>query len=86
MNSQKEDKDARVVDAEVTPQAETASAQAKPALEHVTAASGDIVEAQIAKLRNLFPEVFVEGKIDRPPAGGDTAVPVAVVQSCADPG
>lgn len=32
--------------------------------EHVAATSGDIVETQIAKLREAFPEVFVEGKID----------------------
>jgi adenine-specific DNA-methyltransferase len=31
---------------------------------HVAATSGDVLEAQIAKLRSLFPEVFVEGKID----------------------
>jgi len=64
MNSAEDEKGARVVAAEVTTQAEPASGQAKPAREHVTAASGDIVETQIAKLRNLFPEVFVEGKID----------------------
>jgi adenine-specific DNA-methyltransferase len=33
-------------------------------LDHIAAASGDVLEAQIAKLRSLFPEVFVEGKID----------------------
>jgi adenine-specific DNA-methyltransferase len=32
--------------------------------EHAPAASGDIVEVKIAKLRTLFPEVFVEGKVD----------------------
>jgi adenine-specific DNA-methyltransferase len=32
--------------------------------EHVAATSGDILEVQTAKLRSLFPEVFVEGKID----------------------
>ena len=32
--------------------------------EDVASASGDIVEAQTNKLRGLFPEVFVEGKID----------------------
>src|SRR5437588_5228082 len=30
----------------------------------ITGASGDVLESQIAKLRGLFPEVFVEGKID----------------------
>jgi adenine-specific DNA-methyltransferase len=33
-------------------------------IEHVAATSGDVLEAQVAKLRSLFPEVFVEGKID----------------------
>jgi adenine-specific DNA-methyltransferase len=32
--------------------------------EHVASTSGDVCEAQVAKLRQLFPEVFVEGKID----------------------
>ncbi len=33
-------------------------------IEHVAATSGDVLEAQIAKLRSVFPDVFVEGKID----------------------
>ena len=32
--------------------------------DHVAATSGDIVETQIAKLHESFPDVFVEGKID----------------------
>jgi len=32
--------------------------------EHVASTSGDVSEAQVARLRQLFPEVFVEGKID----------------------
>ena len=42
------------------------SVEAPPKLvrEHVAASSGDVVEMQIAKLRDLFPEVYVEGKID----------------------
>src|SRR5215472_11951559 len=32
--------------------------------EHVATASGDIIEVQNDKLRTLFPEVVVEGKID----------------------
>ncbi len=32
--------------------------------EHVASASGDISEVQVARLREVFPEVFVEGKID----------------------
>jgi adenine-specific DNA-methyltransferase len=36
----------------------------RPKIEHVAASSGDVLEAQIARLRDLFPEVFVEGKID----------------------
>jgi adenine-specific DNA-methyltransferase len=64
MNSQNEEKRVPVVAAEAMPQVQTTSGQVKFVSEHVTAASGDIVETQIAKLRNLFPEVFVEGKID----------------------
>jgi adenine-specific DNA-methyltransferase len=64
MNSQKEEKSARVVAADAPPQVEGTGGHAKLAREHMTAASGDIVETQIARLRNLFPEVFVEGKID----------------------
>ncbi len=64
MNSQKEEKRVPVVAVEAMPQVQTTSGQAKFAREHVTAASGDIVETQIARLQNLFPEVFVEGKID----------------------
>jgi adenine-specific DNA-methyltransferase len=36
----------------------------KTKVEHVSAISGDVLEVQVAKLRGLFPEVFVEGKID----------------------
>ena len=36
----------------------------RPNIEHVAATSGDLLETQAAKLRSLFPEVFVEGKID----------------------
>ncbi len=32
--------------------------------DHVALTSGDVLETQRAKLRGLFPEVFVEGKID----------------------
>ena len=32
--------------------------------EHVASTSGDVSERQVARLRQLFPEVFVEGKID----------------------
>lgn len=32
--------------------------------EHVAPTTGDVAESQVAKLRELFPEVFVEGKID----------------------
>ena len=32
--------------------------------ERVASTSGDVCEAQVAKLHQLFPEVFVEGKID----------------------
>jgi hypothetical protein len=32
--------------------------------EHVASTSGDVSDHQVARLRELFPEVFVEGKID----------------------
>jgi adenine-specific DNA-methyltransferase len=32
--------------------------------EHVPSTSGDVLEGQVDRLRQLFPEVFVEGKID----------------------
>jgi adenine-specific DNA-methyltransferase len=32
--------------------------------EHVASTSGDVLQMQTANLRSLFPEVFVEGKID----------------------
>jgi adenine-specific DNA-methyltransferase len=35
-----------------------------PKGEHVALTSGDISDSQVVKLRELFPEVFVEGKID----------------------
>ena len=36
----------------------------RPRIERVGATSGDVLEAQVFKFRELFPEVFVEGKID----------------------
>jgi adenine-specific DNA-methyltransferase len=36
----------------------------RPKIEHVGTSSGDVLEAQLARLRAIFPEVFVEGKID----------------------
>src|SRR5688572_13927433 len=32
--------------------------------EHVAATSGDVLEAQISKLRSLFPEAVVEGRVN----------------------
>ena len=32
--------------------------------EKVADTSGDVLAAQVARLRGLFPEVFVEGRID----------------------
>jgi adenine-specific DNA-methyltransferase len=46
------------------PQAEPVSSLPRAQREHVAAGSGDIVEVQISKLRRIFPEVFVEGKVD----------------------
>jgi len=42
----------------------TAGSPEKVQREHVAATSGDVLEAQIARLREVFPEVVVEGKID----------------------
>jgi len=36
----------------------------RPKIEHIVATSGDLLETQVGRLRELFPEVFVEGKID----------------------
>src|SRR6266581_5130619 len=36
----------------------------KTKVEHVAGTSGDVLEVQIPRLRSLFPDVFVEGKID----------------------
>ncbi len=38
--------------------------QERVQLEQVAATSGDVLETQFAKLRTLFSEVVVEGKID----------------------
>jgi adenine-specific DNA-methyltransferase len=38
--------------------------ETKAKRERVASTSGDICETQVARLRQLFPEVFVEGKID----------------------
>src|SRR5579862_9668844 len=32
--------------------------------EHVASTSGDVLQSQIAHFRKIFPEVFVEGKVD----------------------
>lgn len=40
------------------------SNEPKVAREHVASTSGDGLEAQVARLREVFPDVFVEGKID----------------------
>lgn len=46
------------------PQVEPTSGRENIQRAHVALASGDIEEGQVGKLRILFPEVFVEGKID----------------------
>jgi adenine-specific DNA-methyltransferase len=43
---------------------EPSSPKEKVQREHVTATSGDVLETQVARLREVFPEVVVEGKID----------------------
>ena len=32
--------------------------------DHVASSSGDVLETQVARLREVLPEVFVDGKID----------------------
>jgi adenine-specific DNA-methyltransferase len=64
MDSRKEVKSAPGITAEASAQLEATSALAKFAREHVATASGDIVDSQLGKLQRLFPEVFVEGKVD----------------------
>src|SRR3989441_7126410 len=46
------------------PQPQSSAMAERLRIEHVAATSGDVLEAQIASLRSLFPEVFVEGKVD----------------------
>ncbi len=41
-----------------------ATSSQRPKIDRVGASCGDVLEAQVARLRELFPEVFVEGKID----------------------
>jgi adenine-specific DNA-methyltransferase len=64
MNSEREDQRASNITGGAMPQVEPASGRVNLQREHVATACGDIVEGQVGKLRNLFPEVFVEGKID----------------------
>jgi adenine-specific DNA-methyltransferase len=40
------------------------SSEPKVKREHVASTYGDVLEAQVARLREVFPDVFVEGKID----------------------
>lgn len=43
---------------------DTSSSQKKFEPEHVATSSGDVLESQIARLREVFPDVVVEGRID----------------------
>jgi adenine-specific DNA-methyltransferase len=43
---------------------EPSSPKEKIQREHVAATSGDVLETQVARLREVFPEVVIEGKID----------------------
>src|SRR5437870_5833776 len=49
---------------EVMPEVAEANGLPRAKREHVSPSSGDIVEVQMERLRKLFPEVFVEGKVD----------------------
>jgi adenine-specific DNA-methyltransferase len=62
MSKQQEDKPS--VAEESSPHTEAGDGQKRTARDHVAKSSGDIVEVQIDKLRSLFPETVVEGKID----------------------
>ena len=64
MSTQQGEKRAPGAAEEAVPQVQAASGLARSRREHVAATSGDIVEVQISKLRSLFPEAFVEGKVD----------------------
>jgi len=46
---------------DLLPQPQSSAMAERANIEHVAATSGDVLKAQIASLRRLFPEVFVEG-------------------------
>ena len=64
MNPEREDKRVSNTSGGVVPQVEAGSKRQSLEREHVATGGADIVEGQVGKLRTLFPEVFVEGKID----------------------
>jgi adenine-specific DNA-methyltransferase len=64
MNSERDDKRASNITGGAVPQVEPARGRESLQRERVPSACGDIVEEQMGKLRVLFPEAFVEGKID----------------------
>jgi adenine-specific DNA-methyltransferase len=64
MSSPQEEKRASSLATDGAPQVESTSGKPQSARDHVAPASGDVVEAQVGALKILFPEAFVEGKID----------------------
>lgn len=64
MSTQQQNKPQSVETHEGVGQAEGTSALPPVQTKHVEGTSADTVEVQVEKLRSLFPEVFVEGKID----------------------
>jgi hypothetical protein len=64
MGTKREDKPESLLVGQAEPQDDAANGLARAQRERVPGTSGDIVEVQIEKLRRVFPEVFVEGKID----------------------
>ena len=69
MNPEREDKRVSNTSGGVVPQVEAGSKRQSLEREHVATGGADIVEGQVGKLRTLFPEVFVEGKIDEKSCG-----------------
>jgi len=64
MSTQEAEKRVSSGSGEAGQQSQQATGLPRAQREHVAAESGDIVETQISEVRRLFPEVFVEGKID----------------------
>lgn len=64
MNSERENKRAANAAGAGVPRAEATGGRERLRQEHVAETSGDLIEVQTTNLQYIFPEVFVEGKID----------------------